>query len=165
MESSDENKGQIKRAKKLVPGQMVKVRLPELGPGKRDGGLYQAVFIEYVGQDQWRIMPVDKYPDTWTSEGVKGGLNRFYRELAGVGLVFPRADWPVAVEYPGYPVVRLRRIEGIEFVLEAVAALGSSTELATHLFRECWAVGTGSEADDLRHGREVRFRRAAFGCE
>ena len=76
-----------------------------------------------------------------------------------------RVGRPVAVEYPGYPVVRLRRIEGIEFVLEAVAALGSSTELATHLFRECWAVGTGSEADDLRHGREVRFRRAAFGCE
>jgi hypothetical protein len=37
---------------------------------------------------------------------------RFYREIAGVGLMFPRADWPVAVEYPGYPVIRLRRIEG-----------------------------------------------------
>jgi hypothetical protein len=22
-----------------------------------------------------------------------------------------RADWPVAVEYPGYPVIRLRRIQ------------------------------------------------------
>jgi len=28
-------------------------------------------------------------------------------------------------------------------VKEAVTALGSSTELATHLFRECWAEGTG----------------------
>jgi hypothetical protein len=52
--------------------------------------------------------------------------------------MFPRADWPVAVEYPGYPVIRLRRIEGIEFVEDAVTALGSSTELATHLFRQCW---------------------------
>jgi hypothetical protein len=32
-----------------------------------------------------------------------------------------------------------RRIVGIEFVEEAVAALGYSTELATHLFRECWS--------------------------
>src|ERR1700730_8241534 len=60
-------------------------------------------------------------------------------ENAGVGLVFPRSDRPIAVEFPGYPVVRLRPIEGLEFVEEAVIALGSSTELATHLFRECWA--------------------------
>jgi hypothetical protein len=73
--------------------------------------------------------------------GVKGGLIGFYREIAGVGLMFPRADWPVAVEYPGYPVVRPRRIEGLEFVEETVTALGYSTELAGHLFRECWAVG------------------------
>ena len=33
---------------------------------------------------------------------------------------------------------------------ETVTALGSSTELATHLFRECWAVGTGSEVDLCR---------------
>jgi hypothetical protein len=33
-------------------------------------------------------------------------------------------------------------IDGFEFVKETVAALGSSSELATHLFRECWAVGT-----------------------
>jgi hypothetical protein len=59
----------------------------------------------------------------------------------------PRADHPIAVEFPGYPVVRLRPIEGLEFVKEAVIALGSSTELATHLFRECWAEGTGSGAD------------------
>ena len=31
-------------------------------------------------------------PPIWTSEGVKGGLIRFYHEIAGVGLVFPRAD-------------------------------------------------------------------------
>jgi hypothetical protein len=36
-------------------GKLVKVRLPESEPGKRDGGLYQAVFIEYVGQDQCRV--------------------------------------------------------------------------------------------------------------
>jgi hypothetical protein len=39
-----------------------------------------------------------------------------------------RADRPIAIEFPGYPVVRLRPIEGIEFVEETVAALGSSTE-------------------------------------
>jgi hypothetical protein len=93
---------------------------------------------------------MDEQPDTWTGEGVKGGLIRFYREIAGVGLMFPRADWPVAVEYPGYPVMRLRRIEGIEFVKEAVAALGVSTELAGHLFRECWVVGTDSKVDLCR---------------
>jgi hypothetical protein len=59
---------------------------------------------------------MDQHPDSWTSEGVKG---------------FPRADRPIAVEFPGYPVVRFRRIDGLEFVEEAVAALGYSTELAT----------------------------------
>ena len=43
--------------------------------------------------------------------------------------MFPRADHPIAVEFPGYPVVRLRPIEGIEFVEETVTALGYSTEL------------------------------------
>jgi hypothetical protein len=71
---------------------------------------------------------MDQHPETWTAEGVKGGLIGFYREIAGVGLVFPRADRPIAVEFPGYPVVRLRPIEGIEFVEEAVTALGYSTE-------------------------------------
>jgi hypothetical protein len=51
---------------------------------------------------------MDRHPDTWTADGVKGGLIGFYREIAGVGLVFPRADRPIAVEFPGYPVVRLR---------------------------------------------------------
>ena len=40
----------------------------------------------------------------------------------------PRGDRPIAVEYPGYPVITLRPIEGIEFVEEAVAAVGSSGE-------------------------------------
>jgi hypothetical protein len=80
-----------------------------------------------------------------TAEGVKGGVIQFYREIAGVGLVFPRADRSIAVEYPGYPVIRLRRIAGIEFVEEAVTALGYSTELAHHLFRECWAVGSSPQ--------------------
>jgi hypothetical protein len=53
--------------------------------------------------------------------------------------VFPRADRPIAVEWVGYQVITLRPIVGLEFVEETVAALGSSTELATHLFRECWA--------------------------
>jgi hypothetical protein len=65
---------------------------------------------------------MDQHPDTWTGERVKGGLIRFYREIAGVGLVFPRADRSIAVEYPGYPVITLRPIVGLEFVLEAVAA-------------------------------------------
>jgi hypothetical protein len=55
----------------------------------------------------------------------KERLVRFYREIAGVGLVFPRADHPIAVEFPGYPVVRLRHIAGIRYVEEAVTALGS----------------------------------------
>jgi hypothetical protein len=80
----------------------------------------------------------------------RGGLIRFYREIAGVGLVFPRGDRPIAVEFPGYPVVRLRLIEGLEFVEETVTALGYSTELAHHLFRECWAAGTGNSADLCR---------------
>jgi hypothetical protein len=42
--------------------------------------------------------------------GGQGGLCGFYREIAGVGLVFPRADRPIAVEFPGYPVVRFRPI-------------------------------------------------------
>jgi hypothetical protein len=45
-----------------------------------------------------------------TAVGVTGGLIRFYHEIAGVGLVFPRADRSIAVEFPGYPVVRLRPI-------------------------------------------------------
>ena len=63
------------------------------------------------------------------------GLIRFYRELAGVGLVFPRGGPADRGGVPGYPVVRLRPIDGIEFVKEAVTALGYSTDLATHLFR------------------------------
>jgi hypothetical protein len=65
---------------------------------------------------------------------VAGRLSRFYHEIAGVGLVFPRADRPIAVEYVGYPVITppprpldggrghrgvsgtLRPIEGLEFV-------------------------------------------------
>jgi hypothetical protein len=38
----------------------------------------------------------------------------------------------------------------LELVEEAVIALGSSTELAGHLFRECWAEGTSSEVDICR---------------
>jgi hypothetical protein len=40
--------------------------------------------------------------------------------------------------------LRIVPIDGLEFVEETVTALGYSGELATHLFRECWAVGTGS---------------------
>jgi hypothetical protein len=35
---------------------------------------------------------MDRLTGEWTAEGVKGGLIRFYREIAGVELVFPRAD-------------------------------------------------------------------------
>jgi hypothetical protein len=38
---------------------------------------------------------MDQQPNTWTAEGVKGGLIRFYREIAGVGLMFPKADRPI----------------------------------------------------------------------
>jgi hypothetical protein len=75
------------------------------------------------------VAGMDQHPDTWTAEGVKGGLIGFYREIAEVGLLFPRADRPIAVEFPGYPVVRLRPIDGLEFVEEAVTALGSSTSV------------------------------------
>jgi hypothetical protein len=57
-------------------------------------------------------------------------------------------------------VITPHPIEGIEFVEEAVIALGSSTELATHLFRECWLVGTGSEVDLCRaFGWEVESHK------
>jgi hypothetical protein len=65
-------------------------------------------------------------------------------------LVFLFAKVPVASRCPGYPEFTLRPIVGIQYVEEAVAALGSSTELATHLFRECWVVGTGSDTDLCR---------------
>ena len=43
---------------------------------------------------------------------------------------------------------------------EAVTALGYSTELAHHLFRECWAIGTGNSADLCRvFGWEVEAHR------
>ena len=35
-------------------------------------------------------------------------------EIAGVGLVFPRADRPIAVEYPEDAVITLHPIEGLE---------------------------------------------------
>jgi hypothetical protein len=55
--------------------------------------------------------------------------------------VFPFAARPIAVEYPEDAVITLHPIEGLEFVLEAVAALGNSSELAGHLFREALAQG------------------------
>jgi len=67
----------------------------------------------------------------WTTETVTAGLCGFYHGIAGVGLVFPLAAKPIAVEYPGYPVITLRPIVGLEFVEDAVTALGSSTELPT----------------------------------
>ena len=69
----------------------------------------------------------------------------------GAGLVFR----PIAVEGVGMGLIVLRPIAGIEFVEETVAALGSSTELADHLFRECWAVGTGSGRTLGWTGREI----------
>jgi hypothetical protein len=65
---------------------------------------------------------MDQHPDIWTAEGVKGGLIGFYREIAG-GLVFPRADRPIAVDYPGYPVITLHPIKGLEFVVASTATL------------------------------------------
>jgi hypothetical protein len=47
------------------------------------------------------------------------------------------------------------------FVEEAVTALGYSTELAHHLFRECWVMGTGSDTDLCRR-RLVERKRGAF---
>jgi hypothetical protein len=45
-------------------------------------------------------------------------------------------------------------------VEETVTALGSSTELAHHLFRECWVVGTGSDTDLCRaFGWEVEAHK------
>jgi hypothetical protein len=82
---------------------------------------------------------------------------------SGVGLVFPRADRLIAVEGVGMGLIILRPIDGIEFVEETVAALGSSTELAGHLFRECWAVGTGSEELSRTfgwNGREIEAHKS-----
>jgi hypothetical protein len=84
----------------------------------------------------------------------------FYRGITGVGLVFPRADLPIAVKWAGHAVSTLRPIKGLEFVEETVTALGYSTELAHHLFRECWAVGTGSDVDLCRaFGWEVKAHK------
>jgi hypothetical protein len=41
--------------------------------------------------------------------------------------MFPRADRPITVGYSGYPVIMLRPIKGLEFVEEAVTALGDLT--------------------------------------
>jgi hypothetical protein len=103
---------------------------------------------------------MDQHLDTWTAEGVKGGLIRFYRGITGVGLVFPRADLPIAVKWAGNAVSTLRPIKGLEYVEETVTALGYSTELASHLFRECWAEGTGSDVDLCRvFGWEVEAHK------
>ncbi len=61
----------------------------------------------------------------------------------------PASGRPIAIEWgAGHPVITLHWIEGIEFVEATVAALlGTKTDLAIHLFRECWAVGTGSDID------------------
>jgi hypothetical protein len=54
----------------------------------------------------------------------------------------------------------LRPIKGLKFVEETITALGSSIELATHLFRECWAAGTGSDVDLCRaFGWEVEAHK------
>jgi hypothetical protein len=45
-------------------------------------------------------------------------------EIAGVGLVFPRGDRPIAVRYCGYPVITLRQVEGLEFVEGRAPRLG-----------------------------------------
>jgi hypothetical protein len=58
---------------------------------------------------------MDRHPYVWTTETVKAGLARFYREIAGVGLVFPRADRPIAIDWAaGHAVITLHRIEGLE---------------------------------------------------
>src|ERR1700730_17338436 len=79
---------------------------------------------------------MDQHPDIWTGEGVKGGLLPFTAASQGWGWCSPGRDRPIAVGHCGYPVIMLRPIKGLEFVEEAVTALGSSTELAHHLFRE-----------------------------
>jgi hypothetical protein len=43
--------------------------------------------------------------------------------------VFPRADRPIAIEGVGMGLIILRPVEGLEFVEEAVAAVGCSGEL------------------------------------
>jgi hypothetical protein len=80
-----------------------------------------------------------------------------------VGLVFPRADRPIAVEVREIGLegnlVTLRPIEGLEFVQETVTALGYSGELVNHLFRECWAVGTGSGRTLGWTGKEIEAHK------
>jgi hypothetical protein len=65
-------------------------------------------------------------------------VREWIHEIAGVGLVFLFAEAPVACRCPGYPDFTLHPIEGVEFVEETVAALGSSGELPTIRFRERW---------------------------
>ena len=91
-----------------------------------------------------------QHPDTWTAEGVKGGLLlprdrglelAVYRGRVGKDGVRGGtldAVWCTPVFDPPAPPE------------EAVTALGYSGELAHHLFRECWLVGTGSKVDLCR---------------
>ena len=37
----------------------------------------------------------------WTADAVLAGLRGFYHEIAGIGLMFPSASHPIAVEYHG----------------------------------------------------------------
>jgi hypothetical protein len=74
-------------------------------------------------------MQVVKVPEP----GHRRGVPAFSRRLRPMSCS-PGRTRPIAVDYPGYPVITLHPIEGLEFVEGAVTALGSSTELATHLF-------------------------------
>ena len=40
---------------KFVKGQNVIVRLDETKPGATDGGWWEAIFLEYVGEDECRV--------------------------------------------------------------------------------------------------------------
>ena len=55
----------------------------------------------------------------------------------------PPATLAIAVEFPGYPVTRLRRIDGLEYVEETVTALGSATDQGGLIgfYREIAGVG------------------------
>jgi hypothetical protein len=90
--------------------------------------------------------------------GGQGGLIRFCREIAGVGLTFPRADRLIAIDYPGAPIVTLHPITGIEFVVDTVTALSGERDLADHLFRQCWATGACGQSGGKSYDRILQER-------
>jgi hypothetical protein len=100
---------------------------------------------------------------------VSRGVDLKRLTFPGVGLVFPRADRPIAVDYPGYPIITLHPIEGLKYVKEAVAhwAIRPSSRLTCfgsagrrerlrQLCRRTWITVPLPWRSEVNHGVEKR---------